>query len=209
MIQFLNDVATEGLVMQAKTPSGIINAGAVGTVFQQYAAGTAIASTTTETSLLSTGLTSQAQNITGSVYITTTSLPVIPANFLNVGVRFAGKVVGSIANTGTPTLRTRVVLRNTSGTIVYTLADTTATAMTTISASDFEVNFDFMTAAIGTSGSLVGRISHRYATTLVPVAAAAVTVDTTQQYTIDVLQTWGASSSSNTITVRWAEIEVR
>lgn len=209
MVQFDNDVSTENIVGIVRTPSGQVNAGAIGVVFEQYAAGTAIASTTTETSLLTTGLTSQAQGITGSPYVTTTSLPVIPANFLVPGVLYTGRVVGSIANTGTPTLRTRVVLRNSAGTITYTLADTTAVAMTTTTAVDFEVSFDFMTAAIGTSGSLVGRISHRYASTLVPVAAAAVTVDTTQLYTIDVLQTWGASSSSNTLTVRWAEIEVK
>lgn len=209
MIQFLNDIATENIIGVAKTPAGQVNAGGVAVVFEQYAPGIAIASTTTETSLLSTGITSQAQAITGSPYLTTTSLPVIPANYLVPGVLYTGRVVGSIANTGTPTLRTRVVLRNSAGAITYTLSDTTATAMTTTSAVDFEVSFDFMTAAIGTSGSLAGRISHRYGTTLVPAISAPVTVDTTQSYTIDVLQTWGASSASNTLTVRWAEIEVK
>ncbi len=180
-----------------------------GDLYQQYGATAAIASTTTETSYLNPASTAQYQGISGNVLVPATTLPFFPPNSLTVGMLFIGTVVGTIANIGTPTLRSRLVLKNAAGTIIYTLADTTATAMTTTSAVDFEVDFDCMVKVTGSSGSIASRISHRYGGTAVTPVIASVTVDTTAGYYLDVLQTWGASSASNTVTIQWAAIEAR
>jgi len=177
-----------------------------GDFFQQCGATTAIASTTTETSYLNVASTAQYQGITGNSLVPATTLPFFPGSSLTKCLYLNGQIVGTIANTGTPTLRTRVVLKNSAGTIVYTLADTTATAMTTVSTSDFEINFDCLVSSAGSAGSIISRVSHRYATTTVFALATAVTVDTTAGYYLDVLQTWGASSASNTVTIQWARM---
>lgn len=209
MIQILNDVATEGLVGRIAFPFGQITAGGIGVIEQQYTAGAAIANTTTETSLMTPSLFAPQINGNPAITSANSTLSGIPGNFLALGTSFQKKVVGTIANTGTPTLRTRVVLRNTStNAIVYTLADTTAVAMTTTSTTDFEVNFDLMTRAVGTSGAIYGRVSHRYANTTVYAAVTTTTVDTTQSYYFDVLVTWGAASASNTITPFWCVLRV-
>jgi len=212
MVYLLNDVSTEGTVNRITVPGNgggyQVIAGPVSIIEQQIKAGTAQANTTTETSLFT--LASLNPNATGSPYIGVSALtiPAIPANMLVPGVGFTGKFIGTIANTGTPTLRTRVVLKNSAGTVVYTLADTTATAMTTVGTVDFEVNFDLMTSSIGTAGAIVGRVSHRYSTTQVNAVAASVAVDTTQGYFLDVLCTWGAASASNTLNVLMSTIRM-
>lgn len=206
MVQARNNVATEGAIGRIFANGAMQNAGNVMVLQEQYAAGTAIASTTVETSLYT--VAKFAPMMAGGAYVIPSTLVTIPQNFLSIGMLYRGKIVGTIANTSTPNLQTRLVLRNVAGTITYVLSDTTAVAMSNVSSSDFEVNWDFMVAAVGTSGSLVGRINHRYATTLVTAVGAAVTVDTTQQYTIDCLLTWGTSSSSNTATVLWSMMEI-
>lgn len=180
-----------------------------GDVFQQYGATAALHTSTTETTLLNISTTGQAQGFSGNQYIPLTTLPVIPANSLALGTLIRGRIVGTIANTGTPDARVRVVLKNSAGTIVYALADSTAVAMTNVSTSDFEVNFDCMVKALGTSGSIASRVNYRYATTTVYSTVAAVTVDTTAQYFLDVMFTWGTSSASNTVTAQWAVIGVQ
>ena len=207
MIQLRTNTATEGAINRSFNAGVTQNAGAVMVLQEQYISGAAIANSTTETSLYT--IAKFVPSMAGSVYTSPSTLVTIPANYLSLGLLYTGKIVGSIANTGTPNLRTRVVLRNSAGTVTYTISDTTATAMTTVSTVDFEVNFDMMVASVGTTGSVVGRISHRYATTTVYAAPAAVTVDTTAQYTIDVLLTWGAASASNTVTPFWSVMEIR
>ena len=209
MIQILNDVSTEGLVGRIAYPFGQITAGGIGVIEQQYTAGAAIANTTTETSLMTPSLFAPQINGNPAINPLNSTLSGFPANFLALGTSFNKKIVGTIANTGTPTLRTRVVLKNTTtGAIVYTLADTTATAMTTVSTVDFEVNFDLMTRAVGSTGQLYGRVSHRYATTTVYAAVTTTTVDMTQPYYFDVLVTWGAASASNTLTPFWCVLRI-
>jgi len=165
-----------------------------------------IANTGTETSIFNTAKISPG--VSGYVYAPASTLWTSPANFLSVGVGVTGNFVGSIANTGTPTLRVRVVLR-TYGTnaIAYTVADTGAVAMTTISASDFQIDFSSSVAAIGaTTGSVLGRVGFRYAATIVTAPFSTTTVDTTQAYLWDVLLTWGAASASNTMTLAYGQI---
>ena len=206
MVQARNNVATEGAIGRIFANGSQVNAGNAMILQEQYAAGTAINTTVVETSLYT--IAGFVPSMSGGVYTTPSTLVTIPQNFLSIGMLYRGMIVGTIANTGTPTLRVRVVLRNTAGTIAYTLSDSTAVAMTTISASDFQVDYDFMVAASGVTGSLVGRIRYRYASTTVTTVPAAVTVDTTQQYTVDTLLTWGTSSASNTATVLWSFLEL-
>lgn len=216
MILKQNDVATEGLVNKVSQNGQTVNVGDVGNLLMQYGLGTALSNSTTETSLFT--LTALAPQIVGNMaqvpVTTTVSLPLIPGNFLALGTALRGQIYGTITNTGTPTVRARVVLKNSAGTVVYTLADTTATATTAITTTkELYIEFDAMTAAVGTSGSLIGRIALTYGTTAIlnttiKAPAAAVTVDTTQPYSLDVLFTWGAASASNTIQTAMAYLKV-
>lgn len=180
-----------------------------GDIYQQYGATTAIANSTVETSVLNPATTAQYQGIASTPGTAVSTIPLIPYNSLTTGLILKAKAVGTIANTGTPTLRCRAVLKNAAGTVVYTLADTTATAMTTTAATDFEINFDGIVKSVGASGSVGSRITHRYATTNVYATYGAVTVDTTAQYYFDILLTWGAASASNTCTIQWATVGVQ
>ena len=195
--------STDGYVL--KTMQGI-NMFPKGDNYIQYGASATIASSTTETSLLKPA--SQVPQISGNPNVPSILLPCLPAGSAAYGTIYKGKLVGTIANTGTPNLQIRVVLKNAAGTVVYALADSTAIAMTTVSTSDFEVQFDSQVRAIGTSGTYGSRVNFRYGTTTVYTAYADVTVDTTADYYIDVLLTWGASSASNTATIKWVEFEV-
>lgn len=215
MILKQNDVSTEGLVSRVFQNGQTVNVGDMGNLLQQYALGTALSNSVTETSVFT--LTALAPQIVGNsarAGHTTLALPVIPGGFLGLGTALRGQIYGTITNTGTPTVRARVVLKNSAGTVVYTLADTTATATTAITGTrELYIEFDAMTAAVGTSGSILGRIALTYGTTAIlnttiKAAPAAVTVDTTQSYTLDVLFTWGTANASNTIQTAMAYLEV-
>lgn len=206
MVQSENDLSTEALLNRAYVPTGAVPAGTSMVPWQQYGTSTAIASTAVETSIFNTSKISPG--VSGYVYVTPSTLWTSPANYLNIGMGITGNFVGSIANTGTPTLRVRVVMR-TYGTnaIAYTVADTGAVAMTTISASDFQIDFSSSVAAIGaTTGSILGRVGFRYAATIVTTPFTTTTIDTTLPYLWDVLLTWGASSASNTMTLAYGQI---
>lgn len=205
MVQSENDLSTEALLNRAYLPSGNVVAGTVMVPWQQYGTSTAIASSTAETSILNTAKISSG--VSGYVYITPSALWVSPQNFLSTGLGITGSFYGSIANTATPTLRIRVVLKNPStGAVVYAIADTGAVAMTTISSSDFEVGFSSSVASVGATGSILARASFRYAGTIVSIPFATTSIDTTQAYSWDVLLTWGTSSASNTMTLAYGQL---
>jgi hypothetical protein len=205
MVQSENDLSTEALLNRAFVPAGAVPAGTVMVPWQQYGTSAAIANSAAETSVLNTAKVSPG--VSGYVYAPSTSLWASPANFLSVGVGVTGNFVGSIANTGTPTLRVRVVMKNPStGAIVYTVADTGAVAMTSVSSSDFQIDFSSSIASIGATGSILGRCAFRYAGTIVSVPFATTTIDTTQAYLWDVLLTWGAASASNTMTLAYGQL---
>lgn len=175
-----------------------------GDIYQQYGATAAIASSTAETSILKPSVQASLRaGITGS------AIPVLPANSLTLGSVLYGTFRGIIANTSTPNLTVRVVLKDATGTVVYALATTGATAMSNVSTSDLEIKFEAAVAAVGSSGSLVGWLNVRYAGTLITPVPAAVTVDTTAAYSVDVLLTWGTSSASNTATVYCGQIGIK
>jgi len=193
--------ATDDLTVQTGTGLSLFVGG---DIYQQYGSTAAIVSSTAETSILKPSV--QANQ---SIGITPTAIPQLPANALTLGSVLSGSFRGTIANTGTPNLTIRVVLKNSAGTVVYALATTGATAMSTVSSSDFEVKFESVPAAVGASGSVVSWLAVRYATTTIYVLPAAVTVDTTQPYSVDVLLTWGASSASNTSTIFFGQIGIK
>jgi len=127
MILKQNDVSTEGLVNRVFQNGQTVNVGDMGNLLQQYALGTALSNSVTETSVFT--LTALAPQI------------------------------------------------------------------------------------VGNSGSILGRIALTYGTTAIlnttiKAAPAAVTVDTTQSYTLDVLFTWGTANASNTIQTAMAYLEV-
>jgi hypothetical protein len=213
MIQMLT-VSTEALVGRVNgATSQQLNAGDEGVILQQIKAGTALANSTTETSLFT--ISALAPSIVGNPSAPApTILPAIPGNFLFLGTWFRVKIYGTIATTGTPTLRIRAVLKNTAGTVAYTLSDSTATTLGAITGTtELLTEVDIVTSSLGTSGSLTARSAVTYGTTsvlntVIKAAAAAVTVDTTQQYTLDVLATWGTASSSNTLNTLLASVEI-
>jgi len=207
MIVFDNDASTESLVETITQGGNVLKAGDTGIAYQQYKAGTALANSTTETSLFT--LTSIAPQLVGNMaqaaVASSIAIPSIPSGFLALGTGFSGNLYGTIATTGTPTLRVRVVLKNSAGTVVYTLADSTATSLSAITGTtELVVNFDAVCSATGTSGAMIGRIAVTYGTsatanTVIKAVATSVTVDTTQAYSLDVLATWGTASASNTL----------
>ena len=157
---------------------------------------------TTETSLL-TGTT---VTVDGKPWAN--SNKIFQPSSLSVGLRVKVFVAGTITNTGTPSLRTRAGIVD-SAAAFTALADTTSTAMTTITGTgDFEIGVDIFVKALGTSGSVVSRVYHRYNTTTVYGVATTTTVDTTKQWTPDVRVTWSASSASNAIVVKYAHVAV-
>lgn len=217
MIKKVNVTGSDGLVGRIIQGGNFVNTGDLGVLFQQYKAGTALASSVVETSLWT--LTAVSPQIVGNAAqvatVSTVPIPVFPPNWLTLGTQLRGRLYGTIANTGTPTIQVRVVLKNSAGTVVYALADTTAITMSTITGTtELFVEFDSIVSAVGTSGSITSRAGISYGTTATTAsvflrqAAAAVTVDTTQSYSLDVMATWGTSSASNTLNIAVATIEV-
>ena len=210
--------STEGGPNQVYLPSqNPVNGAGVplfhgGQFYVQYGASTAIANSTVETSLLNNSSTTVVGFFTqGSAAAYPGSTLTLNAGMLSLGTIFQGKVVGIISNTGTPTATVRLVLKNPStGSVVYTVNTSGAvTTVSTLSNSTFEALFEWIVTATGSSGSVTGRMSVlENATRNSNIAPAAVTVDTTQPYNIDVLFTWGTASASNTVTAKYASFGV-
>lgn len=163
-----------------------------GTIFTATA-DAVVANTTTETTLLGSGIGSTT----------------LPANFLVPGKTIRVTVVGKIASTLTPTFRIRLKL----GTFI--LVDTTATALSVITGTNlftFTAVFTNRITGVGGSGTSQGSFQYFTAATvganLAPVNTGSIGYDTTIAETIDVMATWGTASSSNTITATNAVIEV-
>lgn len=159
-------------------------------IFFSQVADVTVASSAAETTILST---------TGA--LGTLSLP---ANFLSSpGQALRIRVSGIIANTGTPTFQVKVKLGAT------TVSDTTALTMATITGtSEFEMEFLFVLRTAGATGtySASNRIVYR-ATAGTPLEmmannAAGSSFDTTIGRDLNITVQWGASSASNTVTIR-------
>lgn len=159
-------------------------------VFFSQVADTVIASTAAETTMINqTGALGSVQ---------------LPANFLSApGQALRIRASGIIANTATPTLQLKFKLGAT------TVLDTTALTMATITGtSEFELDIILTLRTAGATGTLAASMSMRYRATagtpleLMANNAAVSSFDTTIARSMDLTLQWGASSASNTATIR-------
>lgn len=151
-----------------------------------------VANTTTETTILGSGVGSKT----------------IQANTLSVGKTYRITVRGNLSTTALPSLRIRVKYGATV--LLDTSAITTVGALTNAYFSTVAVITCRTTGATGTV-SVSGDIEYNNGTTRQATGAvntSTVTIDTTASGTLDVLATWGAASSGNTITGQDVMIEV-
>jgi len=167
--------------------------------FFQAVHGTALASSTAETSLL-TGTTK---------YGLTPTVGTIPASAMNVlgkWLRFTAR--GVIGDTGTPNLTLKVYLGSTA---VFTVGPSALVAIT--GSGSWVFTGDLYVASTGATGTVNGHGKLIYSqTTLLGTVldapnAAAITVDLTAAQAIDVKATWGTSSASNTIALTTLLVE--
>lgn len=176
-----------------------------GAFYVQYGASAALANSTTETSLLNnTASTTVGFYTQGSAAAYPASTLALQKGMLNTGTCFRILATGIISNTGTPTLRVRVVLKNSAGSIAYTLSDTGAVATTSgLASALFQFSGEWCVTSIGTSGTVLCWGTERQGAAFNNTdAPSSVTVDTTQPYTLDLLGTWGTASAANTLTVQ-------
>jgi len=163
-----------------------------GVIFNQNSSVT-VANTTTETSLLGTGLGSAT----------------LPANFATVGRSIRVRSYGYISNTDTPSATLRIKVGS------VTILTSTETLPSGLSNALVEFDFTFRFATIGATGTIIGQGS----TKITPgafvssvgrplVMTEPVTIDTTVGNLLDVTYEWGTASDSNTITMTNATIEV-
>jgi len=160
--------------------------------FTQTASAT-VANTTTETSILSTGVGTKT----------------LPANFLVAGKTVRIKVEGYVSNLLTPTIQIRVKLGST------VVLDTTAVTMTTITGNRrFNAESTITCRTTGASGTVFSQGEARYftiastANSIDMINTAATTINTTTTQAIDVMVTWGTANASNSITSTNATIEI-
>ena len=164
----------------------------VGCIFSQTADVT-IASTTTETTIIGSGV--------GTV--------TLPANFFTVGKTLRIRAIGYFSDTGTPNITINVKLGAT------TIITTGAVALAgTISNNYWEVSSVLTCRTTGATGTIMGQGKFMYdesthaGTTLGMVDTSADTIDTTASLDVNVTQTWGSSSASNTFTCTNFIVEV-
>ena len=168
----------------------------------------AYASSTTETSLF-TGETpvTIGQPPNQSTYGSTRYMG--PSMF-NQGSMFGIDLFGTIANMSTPNLTLRLGFVDTSNTF-NVLATTGAVAMSNISGTCLlHVSGGFNIIAGGSGGSVNAFIGCEYGPTLISIFSplTATSIDLTKIYKLDILATWGTSSASNTMVLKYGAIEL-
>lgn len=203
--------STEGLIFKSKAGAPML---IPGVLYSQHGATAAIASTTTETSLLNQ---TQLTKAFGSTSVPATGLTNgwnLP-NLAGIGAMIRVKAWGTIATTATPNLTVRLTITDTAGT-VSTLATTTALALVaTAITSNWQLEaYISVTAYSATVGSFQTQGLFQYSQTALLTTGLAIpatslgSIDTTSNLTFDIKQTWGASSASNTMTCNGATFEV-
>ena len=151
-----------------------------------------VTNTTTETTVLGTGV--------GSL--------TLPANFLTVGKTIRISVRGIISNAVAATLRVRVFYGATA------LLDSTATGILgTNTNTFFMVSASFTCRTTGATGTVLptGNLTYNNSTTSQAnglVVTGPVTIDTTTANALDIRVTWGTASASNSITGQMVIMEV-
>lgn len=160
------------------------------TLVTAQVAGTAVANTTTPTSLL-----------TG-----TQAKFTIPANYLKIGDILRVKSAGQISTSGTNTTLTFDVRAGASTVLFNGGASANLVISQTNLTWDFEAYLTWR--AVGTSGNAIGVgrvLSAAYSATtpivLIPATAPAVgsNQDTTTSFVLDHFVTWGTATSGNSI----------
>ena len=201
--------STEGLIFKSKAGAPILISGSQ---YLQYGPSTAIANSTTETSLFAGA---------GAVSFGTLTFPAtgltndwnLP-NVAGAGAIYRLKMGGITTSTLTPNLTIRLTFTNNAGT-VSTLSTTGALALVAITgtANWFLEAMICVTAYSATVGSVLtsGRFDYGQTTLLttglnVPSTTLS-TIDTTNPFTLDVKATWSAASASNSITTQFATLE--
>jgi hypothetical protein len=165
----------------------------ISTVLFTQTSSTTVANTTTETSILGTGVGTKT----------------LPINFLVAAKTIRIKIQGYVSNLITPTIQIRVKL----GSVV--ILDTTAVTMTTITGNmRFSVEGEFTCRTTGASGTIFSQGEANYFTIATTnnnidmVNTTTTTIDTTATQAIDVMVTWGTANASNSITSTNATIEI-
>lgn len=156
----------------------------VSTILFSSTADATVASSTTETSIIGTGVGSAT----------------LPANFMVAGKVIRITVQGILSNTASPSLRIRVKFGST-----FILDTGTVTLVGTLSNSHFKVSALLICRTAGASGTIMGSGDLRYdngttGQTEGMANTAATTADTTTSSLIDVMLTWGANSALDTAT---------
>jgi hypothetical protein len=163
-----------------------INVTAINGLFAQTASSTAITNTTTETTLIGSGVGSLS----------------VPANGFEVGDSFHAKLIGHISCNSSATIRLRIK----TGSVV--LADTGVITLATATNKHWEINVYFTIRSIGGAG--VASIASGGVFSYVKNAGVAfeganfvsinnTNFDTTVSNTLNVTAEWGSASASDSI----------
>lgn len=157
-----------------------------------------LSTNTTVTVASSTSLTSVLGTVgIGSKTISSSVFTV--GSYLKCGLR------GSIACSGTPTLRIKVFLTGVISGVSTLILDSTAFTMTTVTGTcGFNLQFDILCRTSGSSGNLVASGNFDYFTSQTAKSscqlwnsASISGFDCTKDYIFDVQVQWGTNSSSN------------
>jgi hypothetical protein len=155
-----------------------------GVMFTQ-SANKQIQNTTTETSLIGTGI--------GSV--------TIKGNSSGIGTTYRITMWGYISNTGSPFCQVKIKIGS------VTIFDTTSTGMFGITGNQpFKISALFTVRTLGATGTVIGQGEFEYATSsstayqiLFQTNTSTSTIDTTTDQAIDITYTWNTANASNSI----------
>jgi hypothetical protein len=192
---YANSSPTNGDVWLNSTTKGLsyyntTTSHAVSSCLINQVAAVSYNTSTTETTLLASAYTLQA-------------------NYLTAGKTLRIRAFGTIGNTGTPTLTLKVKLGG------ATVCSTGAVTMSTITGSMlFALEADVVIRTAGGSGTAIGYISGQYQTAynaaLLSMSAptsSTTTIDTTANSSFDITAQWSASSASNAIVITGLTVE--
>lgn len=142
-------------------------------------------------------------------------VPSAPLGAFPLGTVFRVTMTGSLtgANASTPDLTFSLVFRNSAGTIAYTPVTSVGTLMNCAdTATPFKTEMIAAVTTAGASGYITGNFLTVYGDAAIKGimgdVPAAVAVDLTQSYYMDVTVTWGTAAANNTITVNTVVIEL-
>ena len=195
-----------------------------GCFYIQYGAGSAIANTTTATSVFS-NTPGKVSDLSGSSILGSGGLNYarsslyFPANSLTLGTIIRGRMVGSIKNnSSTPNLTFDVGLAPVSSGTYTAIATTGAKAMVSTGTEVFgEFEFELVVTAIGASGvATMNGLIEWCVTSSAGVPLRFVSdpnqtfsnFDTTIANNLDAKITWGTAHANNSFTPKYGFVEI-